>query len=683
MRKFAKVLVCIMIALGLIYTPVIAVQFAGVSMVSEVSAASAKINRTKATITVGNTVRLKIFNTKNKVKWSTSNKKVATVTANGVVKGKKAGTVTIKARVKGKTYKCKVTVKDIPKLNCTEKVMYLNGQAALKVSGTSKKIKWLTSNKSVAAVTAKGVVTAKKQGKATITAKVGTKKLTCKVTVKNRISVDKNQVKIGNINETGTVKVTYIGKGKITNLSSDRSVATSKWEKKWSGSKNALIITAKKEGTAYISLTNSLSDEVCKIEVTVKAPEAAIEPEPESDMGKVKPENIEEVKDFADHMYTAGVSDSYIETPLPWEPVTRKTNWIYYTGLVHKGFLMLDAEKYYGEIKDFYTEHIRSDGTIIHYNRGELDSALPVYNMLTLLEEGRLTESERALYEKAINYSYSWLENQTVYPEAGGLMLHSQNPDGTIKSAWGKWNICLDGIYMSQVVLIKMAELIDEGKLVITQRDGTLLTAEKLWEDIYNRLVFVMNNMVDDRTGLIYHGYSIEDKTTNTAFWSRGIGWYTMALVEAAEKIPDTDRKAVLKKHYEDIMNAVVAWQDPETFLWYNVTDAKKEVYCKKGELIIENKPETSGSAMFAYCLLRGYQNGLLENEAYLAAGLRAFNSIVETKLTEEGLIDTLASGTVSNNKGFYQASGYAVNDGKGIGPLLMSLKYIPNTGGQ
>ena len=54
----------------------------------------------------------------------------------------------------------------------------------LKVTGTKKKPKWTSSKKSVATVSSKGRVKAKKKGTATITAKVGKKKYTCKITVK-------------------------------------------------------------------------------------------------------------------------------------------------------------------------------------------------------------------------------------------------------------------------------------------------------------------------------------------------------------------------------------------------------------------------------------------------------------------------------------------------------------------
>jgi len=56
----------------------------------------------------------------------------------------------------------------------------------LKVNGTSSKVSWSSSKKSVATVSNKGVVKAKKAGKAVITAKCGKFTLKCKVTVKKK-----------------------------------------------------------------------------------------------------------------------------------------------------------------------------------------------------------------------------------------------------------------------------------------------------------------------------------------------------------------------------------------------------------------------------------------------------------------------------------------------------------------
>ena len=69
------------------------------------------LNKKKANITVGDTLRLKLNSTKGPVVWKSKNKSIASVTSKGVVKGKKIGTATIQARYQGRTYTCKVTVK--------------------------------------------------------------------------------------------------------------------------------------------------------------------------------------------------------------------------------------------------------------------------------------------------------------------------------------------------------------------------------------------------------------------------------------------------------------------------------------------------------------------------------------------------------------------------------------------
>lgn len=79
------------------------------------------LNYKKVKIIVGKKVTLKLVGIKGKAKWTTSNKKVATVTSKGVVKGNKAGTAKIKATVNKKTYTCTVTVKNAAKKATTKK----------------------------------------------------------------------------------------------------------------------------------------------------------------------------------------------------------------------------------------------------------------------------------------------------------------------------------------------------------------------------------------------------------------------------------------------------------------------------------------------------------------------------------------------------------------------------------
>lgn len=62
---------------------------------------------------MGQTITLKLSGETN-VKWSTTNKSIATVSSKGVVKAVKKGICSIKAIANKKTYKCKITVKIKP-----------------------------------------------------------------------------------------------------------------------------------------------------------------------------------------------------------------------------------------------------------------------------------------------------------------------------------------------------------------------------------------------------------------------------------------------------------------------------------------------------------------------------------------------------------------------------------------
>lgn len=149
------------------------------------------LNKSSATIyTKGTTsVRLtaKVTGPSKKVSWKSGDTKIATV-KNGKVTAKKAGKVTITATANGIRRTCRITVKKPAlKLTKTKLTLYTKGRTTAeigaKITGSSKRIVWKTSNKKIATVK-DGKITAKKAGKVTITAKANGITKRCEVNVK-------------------------------------------------------------------------------------------------------------------------------------------------------------------------------------------------------------------------------------------------------------------------------------------------------------------------------------------------------------------------------------------------------------------------------------------------------------------------------------------------------------------
>ena len=88
----------------------IAITVVAVNPMSTNAKKVVKLNKSKLTLQTGKTSKLKLKNTKKKVKWSSKNKKVATVSRKGVVKAVSVGKTMITAKSGKKKYSCKVTV---------------------------------------------------------------------------------------------------------------------------------------------------------------------------------------------------------------------------------------------------------------------------------------------------------------------------------------------------------------------------------------------------------------------------------------------------------------------------------------------------------------------------------------------------------------------------------------------
>lgn len=171
---------------------------------------SIKLNAKKKTVETGDSFTLKYTltpsnPTNSKVKWSSSNKKVAVVNKKGVVEAVGLGTakITVKTSDGGYTAVCTVTVvKKVTgvKLNRSTLVLSRSGKAKLKATvlpsnATNKAVTWSSSNKKVATVDKNGLVTGKKIGKAVITVKTKDGSFTAKCTVSVEIRAKKVTLK--------------------------------------------------------------------------------------------------------------------------------------------------------------------------------------------------------------------------------------------------------------------------------------------------------------------------------------------------------------------------------------------------------------------------------------------------------------------------------------------------------
>lgn len=145
------------------------------------NAASAKLSKKSATLWVGDSIKLSVKNSNKKVKWSSNNKSVATVSSKGNVKAKKAGKAIITAKVGKNKLKCNITVKKTNISKTTLTIKYGN-KAALTLINARKNVAWFSENTQIAYVE-NGYVLAKSVGQTTVTAKCGGLSYSCKVTV--------------------------------------------------------------------------------------------------------------------------------------------------------------------------------------------------------------------------------------------------------------------------------------------------------------------------------------------------------------------------------------------------------------------------------------------------------------------------------------------------------------------
>lgn len=217
-----------------------------------------KLNKSTLTLGKGESYTIKA---NSKVTWSSSNKNIFTV-SNGKITAKNTGTAMLVAKgLNGSEANCMVTVKNAPNsisLNKTKLTLGIGEtydlNSSLPKNTASFSVKYSSNNSSIASVvSAGGLVTAKKEGTATITATTyNGKKVNCTITVKKApktMSLNKTKLTLG-IGENYDLD-SYLPNGTAahsikytSNNSNSASVVSA-----------GGLVTAKKEGTATITAT--------------------------------------------------------------------------------------------------------------------------------------------------------------------------------------------------------------------------------------------------------------------------------------------------------------------------------------------------------------------------------------------------------------------------------------------
>jgi unsaturated rhamnogalacturonyl hydrolase len=341
----------------------------------------------------------------------------------------------------------------------------------------------------------------------------------------------------------------------------------------------------------------------------------------------------------------------------------RKTaRWDYEQGLMLKALERVwqrtGDPKYYSYIQKDLDQFIKDDGTIRTYKLEDynLDNLTTGHAVLLMSQVSLGSASTQQKYIKAAQLLRKQLDGQPR-TKAGGFWHKKVYPN----QMW------LDGLYMAEPFYAEYSK-------VFNQPAG--------FDDVAKQFALIEKNLVDPKTGLLYHGYdeSREQKWANKQtgqspnFWDRGMGWYAMALVDVLDYFPQNHpQRPQLIKAVQRLAPVLVKYQDAKTGTWSLVVDQA----ARKG-----NYAEASGSSMFVYFLQKGARLGYLDQK-YAAAARKGYDGLLKTFVAEESgalaFNGTVSVGGLGGNPyrdgsfEYYLSEPLRKNDLKGVGPFILA----------
>ena len=337
------------------------------------------------------------------------------------------------------------------------------------------------------------------------------------------------------------------------------------------------------------------------------------------------------------------------------------TNWNYIDGCMITALLaMADISgdgHYFDFARRFIDAFVGDDGAIRTYH--------PEKHTLDDINEGRVLFT---LYDKT---------GDEKYRRAAEVLKKAldDQPRTHEGSFWHKEiypnQVWLDGIYMAMPFLALYEKHFGSGD----------------YADVIRQVRTVRQRMRDEETGLYYHGYDASKSAfwansetgLSKSFWLRSIGWFSVALADLIEILPDGDGRDELKAILSDLMESVWRYHDADTGMYYQVPDQPE----REGNYL-----ESSGSAMLAYAMLKGARLGALAPE-YAERGHRTFDGIIEKYLSFEGgelnlggicLVAGLGPENNRRRDGtfeYYISEPIVRNDAKGVAPFVLCYTEI------
>lgn len=336
----------------------------------------------------------------------------------------------------------------------------------------------------------------------------------------------------------------------------------------------------------------------------------------------------------------------------------RPAKWSYDLGVILKGFESLwyrtGNPEYFDYIQHMMDGLILEDGTIRSYDIKKYNIDY-VNNGKLLLLLYKVTGEEK--YFKALEQLREQLRQHPRTSEGG--FWHKQIYPHQM------W---LDGLYMGAPFYAEYAATFGE---------------KEAFDDITKQFILMETHSRDKETGLLYHGWDESreqrwaDPETGRSpnFWGRSMGWFSMALVDVLDFIPeDHPERDTVIAILNRLMTAVADHQEPETGLWFQVVDQPERA---------GNYPEASASCMFVYALAKGVRMGYLP-ERFMETASSAYEGILSTFVVpgQQGPVDLEGTVKVSGLGGdpyrdgsyeYYLSEPVITNDPKGVGAFILA----------